>query len=81
MEIPAAGSARSASNPSPAARAKSGDQAAQSTPTDSSTAAGTTSALQQSVAASNPSAAAALTQQQADTAQVILKGPPHPGPQ
>lgn len=81
MEIPAAGSARSNSTPSPATRAKTGDQAAPNTPTDSPTAAGTTSALQQSAATSNPSAAAALTQQQADTAQVILKGPPHPGPQ
>ena len=80
MAIPPTGSAHSASNPVSSARVKTDESAPLTSQTDSPTVA-TTSALQQTSAASNPGAAANLTQTQAETARVILKGTPHPGPQ
>jgi hypothetical protein len=79
MEIPSTGSPRSASSLPPSARAKADESAEQPIQPDSPTASQNPSILQQASASSNPAAAASLTQQQADTARVILKGPPPSG--
>ena len=80
MAIPPTGSSHPTSSPAASARTKNDEAAPLASQADSPTVA-TTSALQQTAAASNPAAAANLTQTQAETARVILKGSPHPGPQ
>lgn len=75
MAIPPTGASGTPTPPQNTPRAKAGEAVA-AVPLESTPTANTTAALNQaSNAASNPAGGAALTQAQADTAQVILKGP------